>query len=64
MLYIIVSVWLGTGSNPADINRFRSHTGINTKIIMEVSTYLLIYINFLFMFPLAIVLHGLKPVCI
>ena len=19
--------WLGTGSNPADINRFRSHTG-------------------------------------
>ena len=20
------SVWLGTGSNPADVNRFRSHT--------------------------------------
>ncbi len=23
-----ISVWLGFGSHPADINRFRSHTGV------------------------------------
>jgi len=28
MLYMTVSVWLGTGSYPMDINRFGSHTGI------------------------------------
>ena len=27
MLYMIFLVWLRTGSNPAGINRFRSHTG-------------------------------------
>ena len=27
MLRMIFSVWLRTSSNPADINRFQSHTG-------------------------------------
>ncbi len=27
MLHMIISVWLITGVNPADINQFESHTG-------------------------------------
>ena len=27
MLYMIFLVWLRTGSNPADLNRFQSHIG-------------------------------------
>jgi len=33
MLYVDdFSVWLSTGSNPADSNRFRSHTGIHITL--------------------------------
>ena len=35
MLHIIIFVWLRTGSNPADSNRFRSHTGKHFKFFPE-----------------------------
>ena len=32
MLYLIILVWLRTGSNPQDINRFRGHTGKESTV--------------------------------
>ena len=33
MLYMIL-VWLRSGSNPQEINRFRSHTGNSIRIVL------------------------------
>ena len=35
MLYIFFSVWLKTGSNPQDSNRFRSHAGKKTYLFIS-----------------------------
>ena len=37
---MIFSIWLRTGSNPADINRFQSHTGeLYTKLFYATMVY-------------------------
>ena len=50
MLYIIFSVWLKIGSNPADINRFWSHTGQSVvnqgRCIFKISN--VFFLNFTF----------------
>ena len=38
--YMIFSVWLRTGSYPADINRFRSHAG-KCSVTILTTTYII-----------------------